>query len=60
MDNLDFLSGREKLVGGIPPFSMEDWPKVRSSILWERIESQYGLSLPELCAVKNVVCIGKF
>ena len=56
-------SGRNKLIAGmpranppIPPMDFFDLPAERYDNLWETIQTAYGLSIPELSAIKNARC----
>ena len=46
--------GKSKLVGHI---QLENLPKDRNDILWVEIRSECGLTLDEVSALKNEVCI---
>jgi hypothetical protein len=53
------LSSAKQLLAEHPtePFPFEDLPKGRADPLWDEIRVQYKLSLLQLSALKNAVCI---
>jgi len=48
-----FDSAKQKLAEAQTPFPLEDLPTDSNDEVWWRIESTYGLTLPELAALKN-------
>ena len=48
-------SATEKISQGETPYPMADLPHDRSDPLWNDIRQEYGLTLPELGALKNTV-----
>jgi hypothetical protein len=54
----DLGSAKQRLLGNADttPFSFDSLPLDRNDSIWDRIEAKYGLSLPELSALKNSRC----
>ena len=51
----NFAAARQKLAEGPTPYPLEDLPNDRNDDLWTEIRSEYGLTLPELAALKNTL-----
>ena len=51
---------KRKLSQGDPPFHFNDLPDERNDNIWHEIWRAYGLTLPELSALKNARCPSKF
>jgi hypothetical protein len=57
----DIAKAKQKLLGNddtVPPFNFDSLPLDRNDSIWDRIETKYGLTLPELSALKNAKCSG--
>lgn len=54
-DTPDLTAAKRKLsqTQGKPPFSLSSLPQARDDRIWDRIETEYNLSLGELSALKN-------
>ena len=46
---------RKKLAQGPTPYPLEDLPNDRNDASWTEIRNEYGLTLPELAALKNTL-----
>ena len=58
-DTPDLTTAKRKLsqTQGKPPFSLSSLPQARDSRIWDRIETEYNLSLGELSALQNFAVV---
>jgi hypothetical protein len=52
----DLASAKQKLLNNVPPFNFDSLPLDRNASIWNRIETNYSLNLPELSALQNARC----
>jgi hypothetical protein len=52
----DLAFAKQKLANNVSPFNVDSLPLDRNDSIWADIRKEYGLTLPELSALKNARC----